>query len=103
MTENKKLKILKSSFILSIIFFICTVGLKFYLCNVFTVKNEEFEKISVQLKELKEEVEVLNVEKSTLSSIESIEERSKTLGFIEMEDRLMSLDLDAPTQVAFVN
>jgi hypothetical protein len=103
MTEKKKIKLYKIIFSLSIILFISSVGFKFYLCNIVTVKNGEFDQASVRKSELKKEIEALRIEQSSLSSIENIEKRSRELGFIEMEERLLSVDLDAPVQVALIN
>ena len=100
MTEKKKLKLSKVAFGLSIGVFSLSLGLKFYLCNSITIKNGEFEQMSLRKLELEKEVEDLMVEEYSLSSIETIEERSKELGFIEMSERLVAVDLDAPIQVA---
>jgi hypothetical protein len=103
MTEKKKIKLYKILFSLSIALFISSAGLKFYLCNIVTVKNGEFDQASIKKAELKKELEALRVEQSSLSSMENIEERSRELGFVEMEERLLSVDLDAPVQVALIN
>jgi hypothetical protein len=103
MIKLKTDNILKFTFIFSVIVFVSSVGCKFYLCNSVTVKNGEFEKTSLRKKDLEEDINRLNALNSSLSSISYIEKRSSELGFIEMEDRLISLDLDSSTQVALVN
>lgn len=103
MMMKKKVKLHKIIFGLSISLFVLSVGFKFYLCNIVTVKNGEFDQASVRRDELKKEIEVLRIDRSSLSCIENIEKRSKELGFVEMDERLLSVDLDAPVQVALIN
>jgi hypothetical protein len=103
MTARKILNTYKLIFSLSLVIFISSVGVKFYFCNSVTVKNSEFEQASTKRAELESEIKALKVRESGLSSIENLEKRSKEMGFIEMEDRLVSIDLDAPVQVAVIN
>ena len=103
MADKKRLNIHKIIFSLSVILFISSVGIKFFFCSSVTVKNAEFEQASTKKSELKREIEALKVEESSLASIGTLEKMSKELGFVEMEERLVSIDLDAPIQVAVVN
>lgn len=103
MIKLKTDNILKFAFIFSVITFVSSVGCKFYLCNIVTVKNGEFEKTSLRKKDLEEDINRLKAVNSSLSSISYIEKKSSELGFIEMEDRLISLDLESSNQVALVN
>ncbi|MBW6441296.1 hypothetical protein K0B04_00080 [Patescibacteria group bacterium] len=103
MRKTRSEKIFKIIFTLSVIFFVSSVGMKFYLCNSMTIKNSELEEAFVRKAEVEEDLERLKVQNSDISSITSLEERSKELGFTPMSDRLMSIDLDAPVQVALIN
>jgi len=101
--KTKSEKLFKFAFILSIFVFIGSVGLKFYFCNSVTVKNEEFEQAFLKKKDIEEDIGRLQTENSSLSSISYIEKRSSELGFVEMSERIVLLDLDAPEQVALLN
>lgn len=103
MIKLKTDNILKFAFIFSVVAFVSSVGCKFYLCNSVTVKNGEFEQISLRKKDIEEDINRLRALNSSLSSISYIEKRSSELGFIEMDDRLISLDLDSSAQVALAN
>lgn len=103
MIKLKTDNIFKFAFIFSVIAFVSSVGCKFYLCNSVTVKNGEFEQAFLRKKDIEEDIIRLRAVNSSLSSISYIEEKSAELGFIEMDDRLISLDLDSSTQVALVN
>jgi Tfp pilus assembly protein PilO len=96
-------KLFKTLFVLSIVFFVSTLGYKFYLCSSITVKNEELEQAFSMKKDIEEDISRLKAVNSSLSSISYIEKRSSELGFIKMDARLISLDLDSPTQVALIN
>ena len=99
--HRKKLeKKFKLIFLFSIFIFISSVGFKFYLCSVVTIKNSEFEQAFLRKKELEEDIDKLRSQSAYLSSIGSIEKRAKELGFVEMSERLASLDLSASDQVA---
>ena len=103
MMPNKTEKIFKVTFILSIFIFFSSIGLKFYLCNSVTVSNDQLEQALVKRADIQEDMEILDVQRASLSSISYLENRDKELGFIEMESNVISLNLDAPTQVALVN
>jgi len=96
-------KIFKFTFILSAFILFTSIGCKFYLCNSVTVSNDQLEKALVKRADIEEDMEILDVQRASLSSIAYLEERAKELGFVEMESNVISLDLDAPTQVAIVN
>ena len=96
-------KLFKTLFVLSIVFFVSTLGYKFYLCSSITIKNEELEQAFSMKKDIEEDISRLKAVNSSLSSISYIEKRSSELGFIKMDARLISLDLDSPTQVALIN
>ena len=103
MSKLKTDNLLKFAFIFSVVAFVLSVGCKFYICNSVTVKNGEFEKISLRKNDLEEDINRLKALNSSLSSISYIEKRSAELGFVAMDERLISLDLDSSAQVALAN
>ena len=103
MIKARSEKLFKFIFVISIFVFISSVGFKLYLCNSMTVKNGKFEQVFVRRKMMEEELEKLRFENSALSSISYLEEKSKEMGFVEMSERLISIDPNAPIQVAFIN
>lgn len=103
MMPKRAEKIFKFTFILSVFIFFASIGLKFYLCNSVTVSNNQLEQALVKRADIQEDMEILDVQRASLSSISYLEKRAKEIGFIEMGSNVISLDLDAPTQVALVN
>ena len=103
MLKKKSEKKLKLIFLLSLFVFILSVGFKFYLCSSVTVRNGEFEQAFLRKKELEEDINRLRSQSFYLSSISSIEKRARELGFVDMSERLISLDLSAPDQVAVLH
>jgi len=96
-------KIFKTLFVLSTVFFVSTLVYKFYQCSSVTIKNEELEQAFSIKKDIEEDISRLKAVNLSLSSISYIEKKSAELGFIKMDARLISLDLDSPTQVALIN
>ena len=96
-------KIVKLSFALSAVFFILSLGAKIYLCGSLAVRNSDLEQAFSQRKTLEEEISKLSYIDSTLSSIISIEKQAKQIGFIDMTERVLAIDLSAPVQVAVLN
>lgn len=104
MAKNNKLdKLFKTFFVLSIVFFVSTLVYKFYQCSSVTIKNEELEQAFSIKKDIEEDISRLKAVNSSLSSISYVEKRSSELGFIKMDAKLISLDLNSPTQVALIN
>ena len=56
MPRKKLEKKFKLIFLFSIFIFISSVGFKFYLCSVVTIKNSEFEQAFLRKKELEEDI-----------------------------------------------
>lgn len=102
-TKYKLDKIFKTLFALSIVFFVSTLFYKFYQCSSITIKNEELEQAFSIKKDIEEDISRLKAVNSSLSSISYVEKRSSELGFVKMDAKLISLDLDSPTQVALIN
>jgi len=65
----KSEKLFKFIFAFSVVFFVFSVGTKFYFCNNLTTKNAHFDKISYKRKRLEEEISRLESENSFLSII----------------------------------
>ena len=102
-TKYKLDRILKTFFVLSIVFFVSTLVYKFYQCSSIAVKNEELKHAFSVKKDIEEDISRLKAISSSLSSISYIEKRAAELGFVKMDARLISLDLDSTTQVALIN
>ena len=102
MMKRKADKILKLTFLFSALVFVSSVGVKFYLCNSITVKNGQLEQAFLKRNEIEEDIEILESQRAFLSSIEHLERRAMELGFVAMDKNLISLDLNAPAQVALV-
>jgi hypothetical protein len=96
----KKEKLFKITFILSTVILIASICFKLGLCSSLAVKNSELEDAFVYKKGLEDTILALSIEDSNLSSIEYVESRAKAIGFIEMTDKMLSINPEAPIQVA---
>ncbi|MBU0534962.1 MAG: hypothetical protein ABIJ82_03510 [Patescibacteria group bacterium] len=99
----KAKKIIRLSFISSIVLFVLSLGAKIYLCGSLAVRNSDLEQAFLQRKRLEEEISKLSYIDSTLSAISSIEKQAKQIGFVEMTERVLAIDPSAPVQVAVLN
>ena len=93
-------KLIKIGFIASIFMFVVGVGFKLYLCSSLAVKNSELEQAFVKKQQLDKDMLELGFEDSHLSSISLVEAKAKSMGFVEMTDRLISINPNAPIKVA---
>ncbi len=84
----------------SIALFVLSLCLKMYFSSVYSVKNIELQKISKREEEVQKEISRLSYEDSNLSSLKTIEDRARNLGFIDMQEGVASLNLNTPSQVA---
>lgn len=100
MIKIKSERFFKIIFIFSVITFVSSVGFKLYLCNSMAVKNGEFERAFLAQQEMEKYVEKLSFESAALSSISYVEGKSREMGFVEMTEKLISIDPSAPVQVA---
>jgi len=98
--KNKTNKLFKLTFILSTLLFIFSVGLKLYLCSSLAIKNSELEEAFNYKKQLEEQISKLSFDNSNLSSIDLVEKKAKSMGFVEMTEKLLSINPEAPIQVA---
>jgi len=99
----KKENIVKIGFIFSVFLFVLSASFKLYLCGSLAIKNSELEKAFTYQRSLEEKISELSFIDSGLSSISSIETRAKKLGFVEMSGRILSINPEAPVQVAALN
>ncbi len=99
MIKEKK-NIFKIGFILAVFLFMSSMGCKLYLCSSLAVKNGDLEEAIATKKDLEKDISRLSFENSNLSSIDLVEKKAKDMGFIEMSERLASIDPNAPVQVA---
>ena len=100
MCKPKKNKFCKTFLVLSIFLFAIGALTKMFLSTNIAIKSGELKNLFEQKSQLEKEVSKLSYENASISSITSVEERAKKLGFVEMKDRLLSLDPHAPIQVA---
>ena len=99
----KTKKIISFIFTFSVVFFILSLGAKIYFCGSLAVKNSDLERAFSQRKKLIEEISKLSYIDSTLSAIGNVEKRARQIGFVDMTDRVLSIDPSAPVQVAVLN
>jgi len=97
---KQKKNIFKLSFVFATFLFLSCVVCKLYLCSSLAVKNSELENTINAKKQLEKEISKLSFENSTLSSIDAVERKAREMGFIDMSERLSSIDPNAPIQVA---
>lgn len=100
MINKISIKTSKVVFIISLMVFTSTLCTKLFFCGSVAIRSGELEDIFARRESLKKEISLLTYESSSLSRIELIEEKALSLGFIEMTDGLLSLDVSAPDQVA---
>lgn len=100
MIKKSSEKLFKITFLVSVFLFVASVGFKLYLCSSLAVKNSELEQAFLQRKSLEEKISKLAFEDSNISSIELVEAKAKEMGFVEMTDRLLSINPEASIQVA---
>ncbi|GIW69975.1 MAG: hypothetical protein KatS3mg101_0722 [Patescibacteria group bacterium] len=100
---NKQEKIRK---ICNLVFVLCCFMLvgstvaRIYFYNDLAVKNRDLKGVFDRQAELQEEIALLKYEDSMLSSIEYIESEAVKLGFVPLQERLISLDISSSGQVA---
>jgi hypothetical protein len=73
---------------------------QFYLSNRFAVKNSALKGNIERSRELKKELARLEYRNSLLSSLPTIEEKATNLGFVEMDQQLLTI---GPVTVASLN
>jgi len=73
---------------------------RIYFYNDLAVKNRDLKGVFDRQAELQEEIALLKYEDSMLSSIEYIESEAVKLGFVPLQERLISLDISSSGQVA---
>lgn len=97
---NLSKKTCKIAFFSTLALFVVSIGFKLILTGNLAVRNDELEEAFDSKNELERVVSKLKFERSQLSCMKYIEEQARVLGFMEMEANLLSLDIDAPDQVA---
>ncbi|MFC1700204.1 hypothetical protein ACFLZ4_00995 [Patescibacteria group bacterium] len=97
---NLSKKTCKITFFSTLALFVLSIGFKLVLTGNLAVRNDELEQAFTNKSTLEKVVSKLQFESSELSCMKHIEEQAKELGFMEMEINLLSLDIEAPDQVA---
>ncbi len=73
---------------------------RIYFYNDLAVKNRDLRGIFERQAALQEEIALLRYEDSMLSSMEYVEAEAMKLGFVPMQERLISFDISSSGQVA---
>ena len=102
LTKQKADIVCKTIFNISIVVCVVSIGAKLYCSNELAVKNQQLKDASTPQAQLQTEVTDLAFVDSSLSSMSSIEQAATKLGFIDMKDSLVSLDLNTPYQASAV-
>lgn len=87
-TEKNLFKIL---FKVSLVVFCVCLGLQFYFSNKYAVKNDSLQAAIEEQAVLKKELAHLKYEDSLLSSLEYVESEAEELGFVGMEQNLLTV------------
>jgi hypothetical protein len=88
---DKKTKIFKGLFRLSLFLFVFSFLSQYFLCNKNALKNGALQETLVEKENLQKEIASLEYADSRLSSLYSIEQRAADLGFVPMSDSLLTV------------
>ena len=99
-THLKKLNLFKLFYVLTLVTLFGSILFRVYCSNILAIKNTELRNFSLKKIDLEKEVSKLDYIDSGLSSLSSLEEKARTLGFVDQTDSLVSLNPDSPTSVA---
>jgi hypothetical protein len=91
---------IKLLYIFSLILFCGSVLAKFYLSNTLSVKNVELQSKLEQKASLEKDLLLLSDKDTQLSSVKYIDTKARALGFVDMQEGLLSIDTSAQSQVA---
>jgi len=93
-------RIYKIAIIILALFFVISLICKFILCNSMAIDNTKLQNMFSERNSIEKEISFLAYVDSSLSSINEIERKALQIGFVPIESRLISLDIEAPVQVA---
>jgi len=96
----RSLKFYKTCCFVSFVLFSLGIASRMYFSNKLVVKNQDLKSLSEAKASLEKEVALLSFEDANLSSPQYIESQAGKLGFEDMKESLLSLDLNAPLPVA---
>ena len=85
---------------ISFLLFALSVLCQIFFSNVLAAKNVELNTLYSKKDLLEKEISKLSFLESGLSQLSRVEEEAYKLGFIEMENTLFPLDLNAPVPLA---
>lgn len=94
--QNLTNKVLK----FSIVLFVLSLGCKVYCSNLLAVKNSDLRNTFLQRENLEKEISSLTYTDSQLSCIHIVEQKAYELGFVPMQESLLSLNVSSANQVA---
>lgn len=102
MHKKEKLSrtLIKTCHLGSIVIFVLSVLVKFYLANTLSVKNSELKTILVQRSAIEKDILRLEAQNTELSSLKYVEANARVLGFLPMTEKLLSINTSDQPQVA---
>jgi cell division protein FtsL len=98
--EIKILRLYKSLTLLSLFVLIVSIIFRIYTSNQVAVKNEDLKDYYTRRDQLEKELSRLEYVDSTLSSLTGIETKAKEMGFVELNETLLTIDTRSPVPVA---
>ena len=91
MNDTKTTNIFKYVFVASIVAFFASLFVQLQTSNKTALKGKDFLILHDRKVSLEKEIAYLRYQDSTHSSLESIEERAKKMGFVKMSEPLVKL------------
>jgi len=93
-------KIVKTVFIVSVVFFILGVFTRLYSTYKISVASNSLASYSFMKAELEKEISSLVFKDCELSTLSYVEQKAYTLGFKKLDERVLSLNINDVPQVA---
>jgi hypothetical protein len=87
-------------FLISFGLFVASLTFRLLLCGNIAAKNYGLKDMVARKQALEKEIASLSYENLKLSSIQQIEVRAKSLGFVEMTGALLALDIKSSPPLA---
>ncbi|HLD50892.1 hypothetical protein A3K34_02880 [candidate division WWE3 bacterium RIFOXYC1_FULL_40_10] len=93
-------KLIKSVYKASIVMFVLCIGIRLVISSTITVGNEELAGLRAEKLELEKQISGLTYVNSEKASLKSIEDRAGSLGFVELTEKISSIDVSFQSKVA---
>jgi hypothetical protein len=98
----KYMNMYKCLFVFTSVLLFASVLCRICLSNALVGDNKKLSDLYMQKESLEKEVSKLSYLDASLSSLDHIEQRSKELGFVSMQESLLALDRNAPVSIATI-